>query len=129
MEKFYKKTFLSWDEEGTVYSKAGNKYVPIKDATRAIALCDGTWFYQAINALRDGQMGEKDGNGVYERIWAGDDIFNSDVDNVRPATISEVKLYLKYCKLEDEADFDGREVVAIVYDHDQTDVIFRDIEE
>lgn len=128
MEKFYKKTFLSWDERGTVYSKAGNKHVLVEDTTRAIALCDGTWFYRAINTLRDGDMGEKDENGVYERTWYGDDIFNADVDNVRPATISEVKLYLKYCKLEDEANDDGREVVALVYDHDQTDVIFRDIE-
>lgn len=128
MEKFYKKTFLSWDEKGTVVSRVGEKSVLVEDATRAIALCDGTWFYRAINTLRDGDMGEKDENGVYERTWYGDDIFNADVDNVRPATISEVKLYLKYCKLEDEANDDGREVVAIVYDHDQTDVIFRDIE-
>lgn len=129
MENLHKKTFLSWDEKGTVVSRVGEKSVLVEDATRAIALCDGTWFYRAINTLRDGDMGEKDENGVYERTWYADDIFNADVDNVRPATISEVKLYLKYFKLEDEANDDGREVVAIVYDHDQTDVIFRDIEE
>ena len=118
METLYRKTFLSWDEEGYTIEHG-------KVKTRAIALCDGTWFLAAINALRDGDMGKMDGNGVFERIWWGDDIYNADVKNVRPATLSEVELYLKYCKLEDEAREEGREIVAIVYGQDQTDVIFK----
>lgn len=90
-------------------------------------LCEGTWFYVAINALRDGDMGEKDENGVYERKWWGDDIYNADVEDVRPANLSEVQLYLKYCNLDEEAREDGREVVAIIEGQDRTDVIFRSI--
>ena len=125
MEKFYRKTFLSWRESGVVgYDHEKKEW--IYDATRAIALCDGTWFYCAINALRDGDMGPKDENGVYERKWWGDDIYNTDVEDVRPADLGEVELYLKYVNLEEEAKEEGREIVSIIYGRDQTDVIFTD---
>lgn len=124
MEQLYRKTFYSWNEEGEVkYDHDKKKW--IKDKVRTIALCDGTWFYVAINALRDGDMGEKDENGVYERRWWADDIYNTDVEDVRPANLAEVELYLKYCNLDEEAREDGREVVAIIKGKDRTDVIFR----
>lgn len=126
MEQLYRKTFYSWNEEGEVgYDRDNKKYE--KDKVRTIALCDGTWFFCAINALRDGQMGEKDENGVYARKWWGDDIYNTDVEDVRPANLAEVELYLKYCNLDEEAKEDGREVVAIIRGQDRTDVIFRSI--
>lgn len=127
METLYRKTFYSWTEEGAVMVKRDGKYEYVKDQVRAVALCDGTWFMRAINALRDGDMGEKDENGVYDRIWYGDDIYNSYVKEVRPANIHEVNTYLKYCKLVDEAEEDGRELVAIIYGQDRTDAIFKDI--
>jgi len=127
MEKLYKKTFYSWIEEGSVFAKQGDKHVLVKDRVRTIALCDGTWFNAAINALRDGDMGEKDENGVYSRIWWADDMFNAEIEDLRPATIDEVNLYLKYYNPEVEAKDEGREIVSIIYGRDQTDVIFKTI--
>ena len=87
-------TFMSWNEEDLDGS-------PI----RAIALCDNSnYFDTAINAPRDGQMGEKDEFGVYPRIWYGDLIENNYTANdVRPATADEVDLYLRYCPLEERS--------------------------
>lgn len=118
MEAFYRKTFMSWCESGftAVYGFV---------KARAIALCDGTWFYAAINAIRDSDMGKMDENAVFDRTWYGDDIHNADVEDVRPANIEEVELYLKYFDLSDEAKVDGREVVAIIKGKDRTDVIFK----
>lgn len=123
MEHYYRKTFMSWDEEGQIISPDGKGL--IHEKTRAIALCDGNWFDTAINTLRDGAMGKKDENGVYERKWYGDDIYNADVEDVRPANLSEVGLYLMYCSLEYEAKLNGQEVVAIIKGAERTDVIFR----
>lgn len=110
---------MSWEEED--FRPGELAYV------RAIALCEGTWFEEAINALRDGSMGEKDGNGVYERHWYGDDIYNADVSDVRPATLDEVKLYLKYCPLSDQFFQDFEEVVSIIYSPERTDVLYKRI--
>lgn len=86
-KELYANKFLSWNEDGE----------------RAIALCDGNgYFFQAINCCRDSDMGEKDENGVYSRIWWSDYIYNLDVEDVRPATKEEVDLFLKYCDPADE---------------------------
>ena len=97
---------------------------------RAIALCgwdSGDWFTVAINAVRDGQMGEKDENGVYERTWWSDAIMNdSDATNVRPASIGEVNLYLKYVTLEVAADITpGDEIIALIKSADRSEVIVK----
>lgn len=88
-------TFMSWNEEDLDGS-----------SIRTIALCDGSdYFDTAINAVRDGQMGEKDEFGVYPRIWYGDFIENNYTTNdVRPATADEVDLYLRYCPLEERRE-------------------------
>ena len=126
METLYRKTFYSWDEEGTIFDVAKKGHPLKKERTRAVALCEGTWFFQAINTLRDGDMGKKGEDGVYERIWWGDDIGNSTAENVRPANRSEVELFLKHCSLDEEAREEGRVVVAIIYGEDQIDVLFKD---
>ena len=77
---------------------------PNEKGTWAIALCDSTGFFcEAINCARDGDMGKKDENGVYERIWYGDNIecYGDELDTLRPATRDEVELYLEYVSLED----------------------------
>lgn len=82
-------TFMSWDNE-------------FEKGLRAIALCDSTgYFVAAINCVRDGDMGKKDKNGVYERIWYGDYIENDRNENLRPATIDEVNLYMSYIPVEE----------------------------
>lgn len=99
--------FMSWDE------KDGDEYV------RAIALCDSNEFFdEAIKAPRDGSMGKKDENGVYERIWYGDYIGNGgDVKNVSYATREEVDRYLRYCPIENRRDMcDDEHVVAIIHE-------------
>ena len=120
MRELHRKTFVSWDEIEDWKTKK---------TIRAIALCDRCdkhgYFYVAINAMRDGSMGEKDENGVYERKWWGDYIENSDVSDIRPATLSEVQLYLKYCPLEVEAKFNKEEIVAVIYGEHHTDVLVR----
>ena len=73
-----------------------------KETIRAIALCDAyKWFDAAINCLRDGDMGEKDENGVYSRIWWADEAGSCcDDSDLRPATPDEVALYRQYCPWE-----------------------------
>lgn len=86
-------TFMSWDEEDW----NNNKFY---GTIRAIALCDSTgYFFEAINCMRDGSMGKKDSNGVYDRHWYGDYI-NGDEQNLSVATKREVELYLKYVSIE-----------------------------
>ena len=123
MKTFYKRTFMSWYEEGSVFDPVSKQMV--HERVRSIALCNGTWFHAAINTQRDGSMGAKDENGVYERIWWEDDVMSSDaVTDFRPATLAEVELYLKYCPIEEEAEKDGLVIEAIVYGGDRTDVYF-----
>lgn len=89
--------FMSWDNEEWVKNRE-------KCNIRAIALCNTTgYFYEAVNCLRDGSMGEKDENGVYERHWYGDyiDCYGDESESLRPATNEEVALYLDYVPLED----------------------------
>lgn len=88
---------MSWDNEEWVKNKE-------KGNIRAIALCNTTgYFFEAINCLRDGSMGEKDKNGVYDRHWYGDyiDCYGDESESLRPATNEEVALYLDYVPLED----------------------------
>ena len=82
MKKKYSGRFYAWNEDGET----------------AIAFSmNGRWFNEAINCCRDGDMGKKDEDGVYERHWFGDDIYGIGVENVRYATPSEVELYIKKC--------------------------------
>lgn len=91
---------MSWDEpNGSVWNPVLKKYET--KAKRAVGLCEGTWFMEAINALRDGDMGEEGPDGVYSRIWASDDIYNTEVTNVREASPAEVELWLAHCSIMD----------------------------
>ena len=87
------KTVMSWENE---YK---GKFL------RAIALCHSSgWFDVAINCMRDGSMGEPDGNGVYDRKWWSDEACSCSGDrDLRPATDDEVALYRKYCPEEFES--------------------------
>ncbi len=122
MKELHLLHFMSWDEVEDF--KTGKNI-------RAVALCDEQgYFHAAINAMRDGDMGEKDDDGVYSRIWWGDYINNSDVKNVRFANQQEVALFLKHyplAKLAKEHKKNYKELfVAIVYDKARTDVAWRD---
>ena len=89
---------------------------------RAIALCDSTnYFDVAINCMRDGSMGEKDANGVYDRKWVSDmaDAYFSDCD-LRVANEEEVELYKQYCPelFRDRMTFEGDMRVRIIAEVD-----------
>lgn len=61
--------------------------------TTAIAyMVENAWFQEAINCMRDGDMGEKDADGVYSRHWGGDEVWIDD--EPRLATEIEIFLYL-----------------------------------
>ena len=101
IKKYTKLTFMSWNEESS------------KDKTRAIALCyPNGYFNCAINTQRD-DMGKKDENGVYERLWWSDYALESE--DYRPATYKEVVLYLRYVKWQQAVEDDLR-VKCIVTD-------------
>lgn len=89
-------TFMSWlNEEWNDNEKIGD--------IRAIALCDCTgYFHEAINCLRDGAVGKKDENGVYERHWYEDNLYcyGDETASLRHATNEEIELYLQYVPLE-----------------------------
>lgn len=90
-------TFMSWDNEEWANNRNNGNI-------RAIALCDATgYFNEAINCMRDGSMGEKDENGVYERHWYGDNIdcYGNERESLRLATKEEIDLYLQYVPIED----------------------------
>lgn len=87
----YVMTFMSWENE-------------CDKNIRAVALCDATgFFFCAINCMRDGDMGEMDEDGVYSRVWYGDNIecYGSELDSLRPATHEEVELYMQHVSIED----------------------------
>lgn len=111
-------TFMSWDEEDLDGS-------PI----RTIALCDNSGYFDtAINAVRDGDMGEKDEFGVYPRIWYGDYIDNNyTAKDIRPATAEEVDLYLRYCPLESRGarEYLNERIVNVVRTPYRSSVIVR----
>lgn len=118
-------TFMSWENEGSVWNPETKKYE--NDRVRAIALCDPTGYFDvAINCLRDGDMGEKDENGVYPRTWAGDyiDCYGTERDTLRPATPQEVELYLKYCPVGNAYTYPYERPVAWVTDADATRVVY-----
>lgn len=100
MKTYIKKRFLAWDENGET----------------AIALVepDGNWFMVAINCCRDGDMGYKGEDGVWSRGWWGDGIRNGEAENIRPATISETRLYLSHYSPEESLEYEGQSVVAII---------------
>lgn len=66
----------------------------IEPETTAIAyMTEDAWFHMAINCVRDGDMGAKDKDGVYERQWSDDGVWIED--EPRLATDTEVGLYLR----------------------------------
>lgn len=93
---------------------------------RAIALCNPNgYFEQAINCVRDSDMGEKDENGVYARIWWADNIkcYGNERD-IRPATPQEVELYLRYCDILSEYSEPYNKAVMRIYDSNGTHIVF-----
>lgn len=114
-------TFMSWENEEWLKNQHNGNI-------RAIALCDASgYFFEAINCMRDGSMGEKDDNGVYERHWYGDYIscYGNERESLRPATKEEVDLYLRYVSIEDAVGmFDGITKIAdTIYDRNISHVI------
>lgn len=79
-------SFFSWEESGETAIALGYKY------TSGI---DYWWFDIAINCMRDGDMGEKGEDGVYDRVWYTDSI--EDGKHLRPSTKGEVELWLSHC--------------------------------
>ena len=86
--------------------------------TWAIALCDETnYFVEAINCVRDSQMGDKDKNGVYSRHWIADSVWQDELSSLRPATQEEVELYFSYVTKEEAIDFgNGNKKVEVLWD-------------
>ena len=100
MEKLIRRDFVSWEQ-------------PFGGGVRAVALTDGIWFMEAMNCCRDGDMGEMGDDGVYSRTWGSDglNIYGAEEYDYRPASPSEVDLYLKHCSID---WYGNEEVVAIV---------------
>ena len=85
MKSYQRWDFLAWREGGET----------------AIALVHDDWFVEAINCPRDGDMGEKDEDGVLSRHWYGDSTIYCSANVVpRYATINETRLWLKKCNIE-----------------------------
>lgn len=115
MKQYSVETFMSWENED-------------HDGTfiRAIALCNAEgYFEQAINCVRDSDMGEKDEKGVYSRIWWADYIkcYGNERD-IRPATPQEVELYLQYCDIGSEYSEPYYKAVKRIYDDRGTHIVF-----
>lgn len=116
--------FMSWENTHMVLNPETGKYED--EVVRAVALCDPSeYFSHAINCMRDGSMGEKDENGVYERIWYSDfiDCYGDERKTLRPATATEVELFKKYCPLQEESFWPYEKVVAEVYTAEGTYII------
>ena len=115
---------MSWENEGLAWNPETKKYE--SETVRAIALCDPSgYFMQAINCMRDGDMGKKDENGVYDRIWYGDyiDCYGNERETLRPATAKEVELYKKYCPIVDDYFWPYEKAVAEVRIADTTYIV------
>ena len=124
MKRFDVWTFMSWENEGSVWNKETKRYD--SDKVRAIALCyPNGYFIGAINCLRDGDMGEKDENGVYDRVWWADyiDCYGNERETLRPANSEEVELYKKYCSVEGTLADTWQYVFAEITDESGTHVI------
>lgn len=108
MKVYSKLRFLAWKNYGE------------EDAETAYALVNGQGYFQcAINCLRDGDMGEKDENGIYDREWWGDSIWPEEKYTVRPMTLEEVHKYMSYVNLNEEYSEDiivilGEESYALI---------------
>ena len=78
--------YVSWKEDGLT-------------ATALVENKQG-FFGEAINCYRDSQMGEKDKDGYYDRIWYGDHVTNCEceIDTIRPATRVEVVKFITMCR-------------------------------
>lgn len=103
--RFKKYLFKSWKDDRD-------------DKRWAIACVEegSTWFNVAVNACRDGDMGGLREDGTYDRLWATDDICNSrdGLETMRPATRSEVLVYLKRTGSQGWGDFEGKSQVLLI---------------
>ena len=73
--------FLAWEEAGET----------------ALALVNRRgWFHMAFNCMRDGDMGHKDADGIYEIGWATD--WLPPRAKTRPMTEPEVDIYIRHLK-------------------------------
>lgn len=90
----------------------------------AIALCDGDWFDEALNCVRDGDMGDKDKDGDYSRIWGGDEIWESEKASVRPATYDEVRRYIEKVGIR---RYHNEEYI-LIHGSDSSYVLYEEIE-
>ncbi len=98
MREFKVETFMSWENDYWEKNPETHQYE--QKTIRAIALCDRHgYFVVAINCMRDGDMGEQGEDGVFERYWGGDYIYEDEYATLRPATGPEVALYLKHVPL------------------------------
>ena len=89
-ENFQVWRFLSWSKNN--------------GGETATALCNSNgWFLQAINCMRDGDMGHVGEDGVYDRIWWTDSV--DSWDEPRAATVDEVAKWESHCdhNLDDPA--------------------------
>ena len=55
------------------------------------------WFEEAINYMNDGDMGEPNEFGVYDRHWFFDSLAYDDESEYRPMTDAEIMLYITHC--------------------------------
>ena len=116
-------TYMAWENTERVFNTQAKHYKT--DTVTAIALCDSNGYFEvAINCLRDGDMGEKDENGVYERKWSGDyiDCYGDERNTLRPATQQEIDLYLQYCAEPCSDTYHC--VVGILHDTGGTHVVY-----
>lgn len=91
--------FVAWQESGET----------------ALALIDDCyWFNMALNCYRDGDMGEKTTDGIYERAWATDYIDEPDRATVRPMTPDEVAIYRRNVDISREYFCEGHDVVYVL---------------
>lgn len=63
-----------------------------EELTAIAYMAENAWFNIAINCMRDGDMGKKDTDGVYDRHWSTDEVWIEDEPRV--ATEREILLYL-----------------------------------
>lgn len=78
------------------------KFVSWKCGERwATALITGhLWFCAAINTERDSDMEGEDADGCYNRIWWEDQLFDEDLETLRPATEKEIKKWAQKVVLD-----------------------------
>lgn len=87
--------FISWQETDFLDNNFPHKKITATALAQKYDNGSYYWFERAINTMRDGDMGKKGEDGVYERSWAADSV-SSNYD-IRPSTAEEVILWMKHC--------------------------------